>query len=165
MKKSNRINPWRLNLVVSYFDQYKVDHYRFDILQILKHLSSIYRLDYVISVELLFPSVTDLTEPYFHESTADLIYFRSNKNSVIGVKEFRKIIGDIFRTGAWSSYGGVDIFIQVYKALKQYPFPSNFYRPVEYPFIEFHQGSKITRYNFADEVIKVIEKEQDFQMN
>lgn len=165
MKKSNRINPWRLNLVVSYFDQYSADQYRFDIIQILKHLSSIYRLDYVISVVHPFPSVSDSTKPYSQESTADLVYFRSNKNSVIGIKDFRSVIGGIFRTGVWSSYGGVDIYTQIYKDLKQYPFPINFYRPVAYPFVEFHQGSQITQHIFADEVLKVIEKEQDFRMN
>jgi len=116
----------------------------------------------VISVDYPFPSVSDLTKLPFHKSTADLVYFRSNKNSVIRVKEFRSVIGSIFRIGVWPTFGEVDIFFQTYNVLPQYPFPNDLYRPLlEYPFVEFYRGSQITRYIYADEVMNVIEKEQD----
>ena len=165
MKKSNRIKHWRLNLLVTYFTQTSSNCYRFDILQLLKHLSSLYKLDYAISVDHQFSSDSDSSEQFTHKSITDLVYFRSNKNSLVDAKELRSIIGCMFHTKHSLFYGTVDIYTQLYKVLTQYPFPNEFYRPLDYPFVEFHRGSQITLYIFADEVMKVIEKEQDFHLN
>lgn len=165
MKKSNRVKHWRLNVLVTYFDQISADRYRFDILQLIKHLSSIYKLDYAINEDHQFSPESDSSEQLAHKSITDFVYFRSNKDSLVDAKELRSIIGCMFHTKNSLFLGTVDICTQLYKVLPQYPFPIEFYRPLDYPFVEFHQGSQIIRYIFADEVMKVIEKEQDLRLN
>ncbi len=160
MEKSKRIKLWRLNVVVLYYDQMSSNCYRFDILQLLKHLSSIYRLDYAISKSHNFPSVPDADK-----SIADLVYFRSNENTRVDAKELRSVIGCIFHRVPSQFNEGVEVFTQLYKFLPEYPFPNDFYRPLEYPYVEFHKGSKKTLYIYSDEVMKVIEEEQDYPLN
>ena len=165
MKKSNRIKRWRLNILVIYCDQMRANCYRFDILQVLKHLSSIYKLDYAISESHQFSSLPDSTEQSTDKSIADIVYFRSNENSRVDVKELRLVIGNMFRNVPSLFVEGVEICNQLYKVLPEYPFPKDFYRPLNYPYIEFHKGSQKTLYIYADEVMKVIEKEQDYPLN
>jgi len=165
MKKSNQIKKWRLNIFAIYFGDEMVNSYRFYILELLKNLASIYKLDYSISIDHKFPSVDNTLKDIDYKSTCDLIYIRSNEYSRIKRKEFRKAIDSVFCKVPSPFYGGVDIGTQLYKALKEYPFPKDFYRPLDYPWIERHEGSKKKLFVYADEVIKVIEREQDYLMN
>lgn len=165
MKKSNLIKRWRLNVLVNYYDPMSANCYRFDILQLLKHLSSIYRLDYAISESHQFPSLPNSPEQSADRSIADLVYFRSNENSRFDVKEFRSVIGSMFRRVPSQFVEGVEICTQLYKVLPEYPFPNDFYRPLDYPYVEFHKGSQKTLYIYVDEVMKVIEEEQNYPLN
>ncbi len=164
-KKSNRIKRWQLNVFVDYYRQENVNSYRFNILELLKHLASIYKLDYAISVDHPFPFDDNLSNQLVNKDIIDLIYFRSNKNTRIERKEFRKAIDSMFRKVPSIFYEGVDIGTQLYKVLKEFPFPTDFYRPLNYPWIEHHKDSQITLLIYADEVQKVIEEEQDYNLN
>lgn len=165
MKKSKSIKRWRLNVVVSYNEPQLVNNYRTDILNLLKHLASIYRLDYAISEEHPFPAFSDSYDHTEHKIIADLIYFRSNDNSRVDKKKLKHLIGYMFDAVPSLFFEGVDIFSQLYKALPEYPFPKDFYRPLIYPLVEYYKDSTKTLYIHAGEVMKVIEKEQDYPLN
>ena len=126
MKKSNRIKRWQLNVIVDYFEQTNANSYRFNILELLKHLASIYSLDYAISVEHQFSSSTDSTEQSDDKYIFDLVYLRSNENSRIERKELRATIDCMFRRVPSQFFEGVDVGTQLYKALKDFPFPTDF---------------------------------------
>ena len=165
MKKSNRIKRWQLNVFVDYYGQKTVTSYRFTILELLKHLASIYRLDYAISVDHQFSFGSDSSEQLDDKDIIDLIYFRSNEYTRIERKDFRETIDSTFRKVPSMFYEGVDVGTQLYKALKDFPFPNDFYRPLDYPWIEHHKDSQKKLLIYADEVLKVIEEEQDYSKN
>ena len=152
--------------MVTYYDgQLSANCYRPDILELLRHLASIYKLDYAISEAHQFSFESDLTGQDIDTSIVDLAYFRSNDYSRIDKKEFRSTIDCMFRKVPSPFFEGVDVCTQLYKALSEYPFPNQFYRPLNYPYVEFHEGDQKTLYIFADEVMKVIEKEQNYLLN
>jgi hypothetical protein len=165
MKKTNRIRHWRLNILVIYYGQLNANCYRVDILALLRHLASIYKLDYAISEAHQFPSESGLTGQDDDTSIVDLAYFRSNENSRVDKKEFRSVIDCMFGKVPSPFFEGVEICTQLYKALAEYPFPSDFFRPLRYPYVEIHKDSQKTLCIYADEVMKVIEDEQDFRLN
>lgn len=164
-KKSNRIKRWQLNMVVDYYGEETAKLYRFNILELLKHIAAIYRLDYAISVNHEFSGDNDSTEQSDDKFFGDLIYFRSNEYTRIERKDLRQTIDSMFCKVPSVFYEGVDVFTQLYKALKDFPFPANFYRPLNYPWIEHHKSSEKKLLIYADEVLKVIEDEQNFPMN
>ena len=165
MKKSNRVKRWRLNVLVIYYEPISANFYRFNIIQILKHLSSIYRLDYAISESHQFPLLSDSLEKSADKPIVDLVYFRSNENSRVDVKELRSLINSMFHRVPSQFVEGVEICTQLYKFLPEYPFPNDFFRPLEYPYIEFYNGSNKTVYICSNEVMKVIEEEQNYPLN
>ncbi len=157
-----RIKRWRLNILVIYYDQKRANNYRFNILQLLKNLSSIYRLDYAISEAHQFLNLNEQTND---DNIADLVYFRSNEYSRLEVKELRLVISNIFRRVPSPFEEGVEICTQLNKVLPAYPFPKDFYRPLVFPYIEYHKGSEKKLYIYANEVMNIIEEEQAFPLN
>ncbi|MCT4646860.1 MAG: hypothetical protein N4A74_17860 [Carboxylicivirga sp.] len=162
---ANKIKPWRLNVFVDYYDQQTANSYRFNTLELFKHLASIYKIDYSISIEHQFSIDNDSSEKTENKIICDLIYFRSNKYSRIERKDLRAAIDNMFKTVPSPFIEGVDIDTQLYKMLKKFPFPTDFYRPLNYPWIEHHSNSKKKLLIYHDEVMKVIENEQDFTQN
>ena len=165
MKQSNRMKNWQINILVDYYDLNKANSYRFNILELLKRLASIYRLDYSISVDHQFSCEFDSDEQFVGKDIVDLVYFRSNENSRIEKKDFRDTIDCIFRKVPSMFYEGVDVGAQLYKALKDYPFPADFYRPLNYPYIEHYEGSQKTTLIYLDAVEEALGEEQDFSLN
>jgi len=165
MKKQNRKKRWQLNVILEYYGQMNANSYRFNILELLKHLASIYRLDYAISVEHLFSTDIELSGQSDDKFIYDLIYFRSNENSRIEKKELRDAIDCLFRRVPSPFFEGVAVMTQRYKVLKEYPFPTDFYRPLNYPWIEHHSDSQKKLLINANEVMKVIEDEQKYPLN
>lgn len=155
-KKSKKI--WRINVFVIYYQEQCVQLYRFNILEVLKNLASIYRLDYAIDVNY-HPSTDD------SDSTDDLIYFRSNSSTRIEKKEFYSIINGMFKNVPSVFYEGVEVGTQLYKSLNDFPFPSEYYRPLNYPWVEYHQESQKKTMVSTDAVMKIIEEEQDSALN
>lgn len=165
MKKSNQTKRWQLNIVVDYYEPENSKLYRFNILELLKHLASIYKLDYAISVDHQFSNEENSSEQSDKKYIGDLIYFRSNEYTRIERKDLRETIDCMFRKVPSSFYEGVDVGTQLYKALKEFPFPTDFFRPLNYPWIEHHKDSKKKLLIYADEVLKVIEDEQNYPLN
>lgn len=165
MKKSAYVKPWRANVLVLYHDPTYAGAYRFHILQALTSIASIYKLDYAVEQERQFPSFGDSTTPLPDKNIADLVYFRSNQLSRIARKDFRRAIDGMFGTVPSLFVEGVEICTQLYKLLPRFPFPDEFYRPLNYPYVEFHKGGQTVLYIYSDRLLTEIEREQDFPLN
>jgi len=164
MRKSETKRKWRINLVVSYNNSKIAEINRNSVLEFLKNLSSIYKLDYAISENHQFKYDKEF-ENEFREMESDIFYFRSNANTKINAKELRTTINSLFPYSFEPYFDGVEFFTQLTKVLKQYPFPKEFYRPLKYPYVEFYDGSEMKLMIPYEKVMEVIEKEQDFTMN
>lgn len=134
MKKD--VKKFKLNVIVSYAKTVNVNNYRNPILTILKNFAWLYKLDYSIDVK---SEVFENIEAS-HYQNPDLIYFRSTDQTQIDLKKFQKIISDVFVYNPF--FEGVEVLYQLQKALKEYPFPKDFYRPLNYPYIEMYKGSQ-----------------------
>ncbi|MET2985177.1 hypothetical protein [Aureibaculum conchae] len=164
MKKTVTKRKWRINLVVSYQNQKIAEINRNSVSGFLKNLSSIYKLDYAISENHQFNYDKEF-EIEHSKTKCDIFYFRSNKNTRINVKELRTTINSLFPYTYGAYYDRVEFFTQMTKALKKFPFPKDYYRPLKYPYVEFYNGSEMKLMVPHEEMMKVIEKEQDFTMN
>jgi len=164
MRKSETKRKWRVNLVVSYNDSKIAEINRNSVLEFLKNLSSIYKLDFAISENHQFKYDKEF-ENEFREMESDIFYFRSNKNSRINSKELRTTINSLFPYSFAPYYDRVEIFTQLTKVLKEYPFPKEFYRPLKYPYVEFYNGSEMKLMVTYEKVMEMIEKEQNCTMN
>lgn len=164
MKKTVTKRKWRINLIVSYYNQKIAEINRNSVLEFLKNLSLIYNIDYAISKNHQFKYDKEF-ENEFREMESDIFYFRSNANTRINTKELRTTINSLFPYSLAPYYDGVEFFTQLTKVLKEYPFPKEFYRPLKYPYVEFQNGSKIELMVPYEKVMEVIEKKQDFTKN
>ena len=131
------VKKFRLNVVVSYHKSVNVNNYRNPIHSIIKNFAWLYRLDYKIDVD---SQVFGDIESDFH-LTVDLIYLRSSSETPIEAKAFRKLILDVF-SHLNPFLGGVEVFYQLQKHLKEYPFPKNYIRPLNYPYLEIHKDGQ-----------------------
>ena len=165
MKESKRKKNWQINVVIDYYDLEKANSYRFNILELLKQLASVYRLDYAISIDYQFSVDADLAEQFSGKDIVDIVYFRSNENSRIEKKDFRTTIDCIFRKVPSIFHEGVDVWTQQYKALKNFPFPTDYYRPLNYPWVEHYEDSQKTILVYSDALMERIEDEQNFSLN
>ncbi len=126
---------FRINVLVSYFGGVNINQYRQPILCILTNLAWLYRLEYAISTSHNFG---------LDDGDADLIYFRSTKETRISKKELDEVISNVFRNGLSFLYEGVEVGRQLYKVLPQYPFPDEYCKPLNYPYTEVHNGKEVT---------------------
>ncbi len=163
-KSSKRKTLWRINVVVSYFDVSCVKPYRGILIKLLKDLASIYKLDYSVADDYQ-DLVSEEEESSEEKFIYDIIYFRSNKYTRIEKKEFQSVINCMFKSVPSVFFEGVEIDTQLYKFLKFYPFPTNFYRPLNYPWIEYYDGEQTKLLIHADEVLKIMEEEQHYPLN
>ncbi|MFA5296655.1 MAG: hypothetical protein WC389_00425 [Lutibacter sp.] len=164
MKNIKQKKQWRINLIISYCGENSAEINRSNIIEFLNNLSSIYKLDYTISINHPFKYDKESFNQ-LREIESDIYYFRSNKNSLIDPKELRMTINSLFSYKTYSYYEGVEFYTQLYRVLREYPFPKEFCRPLKYPFFEYHFDSKKEILIYSNEVMKVIEKQQDFPLN
>lgn len=160
-KESLPFKNWKLNVIISYDGQKTANSYRHDIIEIFKHFASIYQLDYAISIEHPFFSEDYSNDINTENFKADLLYFRSNTNSRIDRKKLNSVIDSIFSSKSSPLILGVEVFRQLYKKLPEYPFPNDFYRPLNYPYVEFHQGLEKKLCIHANEAMKIIGSDQN----
>ena len=144
---------FRINVLVSYTEHVNINQYRQPILNILTNLAWLYRLEYAISTSQNFG---------LYKVDADLIYFRSTKETKISKKELDTLIYDVFRNGLSFFYEGVEVGRQLYKLLPQYPFPDEYCKPLNYPYTEVHNGKKVTLC-VAVEALQNLLNEEDLQ--
>lgn len=141
MKKAKK--KFRLNIVIAYYGGANLNNYRPPLIEMIKHLAWLYELEYAISIEHLFPFEADSSELLQSNNIADLIYLRSTEKSQIEAKDLRKIIGDTFGKSSLFHYG-IEVCCQLYKALPEYPFPKEYIRPLNFPYVEYHNEEKVS---------------------
>jgi hypothetical protein len=71
----------------------------------------------------------------------------------------------MFETTPSIFFEGVEVFPQLYKALTEYPFPSDFYRPSRYPYIEYYTGNQRILYMHANDAFTISDTEQKYPLN
>jgi len=135
------------------------------ILNILRNFAILYRLDYATSVEHSFYNPDSSNDLQKNQNPTDIIYFRSNSDTRISKKDFRKVIGLTFDKTQNTQFGLIDLGFQMVSALKEYPFPSEFYRPLNYPHIEHHIDGKSTHKVFPEALNVILENQQDETLN
>lgn len=131
-----------------------VNNFQVPVQNIIAQLAWLYRLDYsIVDGDEVFPLVG---EP------CDMIYFRSTEYTSITPKQFRQLVGDMF---SQASLGGwVDVSFQLQKALKDYPFPADFIRPLNYPYPEIHQDGTAVLY-IDPKALKNLKTSPDLTVN
>jgi hypothetical protein len=135
MKKSTR-KEFVLNVIVAYYEPTNPNNYREPIHNIFKFLAWLHALDYSID---LSTQIFDKAQPTTNGIT-DIVYLRSGKNTLLSLREFQKVLDSVFSKSIATFFYGVDVFYQNQAATKLYPFPSEFYRPLNYPYVEIHKG-------------------------
>lgn len=124
---------FRINVVASYSGNVNINNYRRPILDILMSFAWLYNLEYATSINHNFGQ---------DEYTHDLIYFRSTAETSITKKNLSNIISTVFASWLSRFEFDVDVARQIYKVMPQYPFPSVYFRPLSYPYMECHNGKK-----------------------
>ncbi|WP_443936838.1 hypothetical protein [Pedobacter sp. MW01-1-1] len=101
---------------------------------IITKLAWLYRLDYSIS------DGREIFSDLPNDNPCDLIYLKATRHTSISAKDFQQLVNQMFSQAAL--FGCVDIFFQLQKSLKDYPFPSDFVRPLNYPYLEIYENSQ-----------------------
>ena len=91
------------------------------------------------------------------------MYLRSTDKIEISKKELDKVIHDVFRHRPSFLWEGVDVGRQLYKALPEFPFPDEFFRPLHYPYMEFHNGNKAILFVHEESLSEVLNESEDEQ--
>lgn len=129
--KSER-KPFKNNLVVIYHGN--VENFRIPVRELIGHLAWLHGIDYWIEdAKTIFGELNE---------DGDLFYFRSGENTRISSKEFRELTLKMFNQSVFGL--ALDVMFQLQSALKQYPFPHEFYRPLNWPYLEIHNRGKST---------------------
>ena len=135
---------YRLNIVITYPKNFNSLNFRTPLTTLLTHIAWLYRLDY--SVDHNTDLFNDVESDFYGET--DIVYFRSTSYTTIKSKELRNVLNILFNN--FNTLGGVEVFYQLQKVLPKYPFPSTFYRPLNYPYIEHHKGHQTSLLVYAD---------------
>lgn len=132
------MGKFRLNVFVSYHKSINSKMSGHLIHSIFTNLACLYKLDFYIEVNT--PVFDDDSSDLY--ATTDLIYFRSGQSTPIDRKTFQKLIDQVF---AYNNIliDGIEVYYQYQKYLREFPFPKDFYRPLNYPYIEEHKDSQV----------------------
>ena len=142
-KKTSR--KWRLNYVIVYSDAQKADIFRNFVHNATITAATLRKIDYAIEADTRrFDKTPFDADSLYRDSVTDLVYFRSSSDSLSSVKEFRVIVDSLFRNYYISYNIHFEVFAQISKALKEFPFPKEFWRPLTFPYMEYHSGKKST---------------------
>lgn len=111
------------------------NNFQIPIQNLVSQMAWLYRFDYaVVNGHQIFNEAPN--------EACDLIYFRSTELTRISSKKFQQLVTEMFVEA--SLYGCIDVFFQFQKNLKQYPFPSDYIRPLNYPYSDVYKnGNKI----------------------
>ena len=124
----------------------KANAFRHFVHDVLISAAILRRIDYMIEVDTsIMDEVRDKLGEPLRNIVSDIVYFRSSSRSLCSVKEFRLIIDNLFYGYDLVWYGdyfAVNSMMQ--KFLREYPFPKEFYRPLSYPYVEYHNGKEKT---------------------
>ena len=138
---------YRLNVTICYSEDTNINQYRKPVLDIFKSFAWLYQLDYAISVNHDFG---------LENGAADLVYLRSTSRTEISKKELYNVICEVFHHRSSFLWRGVYVDRQMYKVLSDFPFPDEFYRPLQYPYVEFHRGNKAALFVSEESLSEVL---------
>lgn len=129
------IKKFRLNVVISYRTDVNLNNFRPPIQSLIKHLAWLYRLEYSIQDDYKGFDVSDLE---FCQTT-DMIFLRSTEHTETPARYLRKLLLDIFYPYRNWLLSPVEVFYQTQVGMKGHPFPSEYIRPINYPYLEVHK--------------------------
>jgi len=147
MKKLKKKKVFRVNVVIHYWLEVDPYSYRAPLQELIRHLAWLYELEYAISENNPFEPVPNSSE-HGHEKeplVADLVYLRSTKGTHIELKDLKRLIVDLAKK-SFLPIAGVNMSYQLQKALSEFPFPKDYYRPLNYPYIEGHHNGEVKVY-------------------
>ncbi len=133
-------------MVAVYEPTLKPEKYRLLIVATLTNLACLYRLDYHFEIDK--KNWKDGPDNW----TSDLFYFRATEQTEIDGKAFRKLVGDIFSKATSFDFLNAEVFFQLQKELKHYPFPNEYVRPLNYPFAEHYKDGQKQLTVYADAI-------------
>lgn len=163
MERNSKKKIWRVNIVADYQGEKTHVSYRNTIVSIVYNIARLHKLDIAITYGHPISDETGSDTPQNPEqSVSDLFYLRSTSQSYVQRKTFQKMIEDIFRGNEF--YYPVFVFCMYQKNNKKYPFPSDFERPLEYPFVELHSGSQTSLYIESEFLQEALQMERDEAM-
>jgi len=136
-KKRKSPQKFRLNITIVYYSNDAIQSFRKLLFDYFGNTSSILKLDFATS-----ENIQVICEPdsnFVHNRyVIDMIYLRSSNQSWICRKELCEIVSTLHNQSKLYLQG-VDICYQLQKMHKLYPFPSDFVRHLNYPYLEIHK--------------------------
>jgi len=159
------LRRWRLNYVITYINSDCANRYRPLILNTLANIAIIHRIDYAIEHEYpIYDEIRNELSKPLQGILADVIYFRASRNSLSSITDFRRLVDLIFQdydiTWRGTPY---EVKCQIQKFLPQYPFPEEFCRPKDYPYLEYHKDGQariVVPASTVEQVVDEMEKEK-----
>jgi hypothetical protein len=133
----NKKKIFRVNVIIYYYHKNIIDRYRKPIQEMLRNLAWLHQLDYASMDDTLRDDDNIPRSETSVECTIDLFYFRSSPETQIEAKDFRRLIDDIFHKSRLR-FLVVEVGYQMSKALPKFPFPKEYFHPLEYPLVEKH---------------------------
>ena len=136
---------WRLNYTVMYMNSKEAIAKREFVHNILISAATLRKIDYAIDVDTPTPDeLRNSPSKPLRELVVDRVYFRSSPKSLSSIGEFRSLIDGLFRGfGILLCGDSFEVFSQPQRVLSSYPFPKEFCRPLEYPYVEYHNGTEV----------------------
>ena len=122
------MKKFRINVGIIYFYQENIKSFRPLIGAVFYNLAWLYQIDFSIVEDYKIEGASD-----GHET--DMIFLRSNEGTLIDRKELRDLIGQIFQKSHLFRCG-VDGFWQPQSVYKKFPFPSEYFHPLSYPYMQ-----------------------------
>lgn len=111
------------------------ENYQIPLQNIVTRLAWLYRFDYaIVDGHDVFTGVS--------HDPCDLIYLCSTERTSITSKAFQRLVTEMFAQAAL--YGCIDVFFQPQKRLKEYSFPADYVRPLNYPYSEVYKSGNKT---------------------
>ena len=156
---------WRINYVVTYLDSDKANACRPFVTDVLTATAILRKIDYAIQAEApLFDDIRSNLGTQLKGIVADIFYFRSSRDSLSSVTDFRKTIGSLFQGYNVPFYGDFfDVHSMKLKYMKDYPFPKEFFRPKSYPYMEHHQKDGKAVLCIPESVVRLLSDEDNTQ--
>ena len=151
--------------MVTYLDADKANLCRPFVTDVLTSTAVLRKIDYAIQAEApLFDGIRSNLGTQLKGIVADLFYFRSSRDSLSSVTEFRKTIASLFQGYDVPLYGDLfDVHSMKLKHMKEYPFPKEFFRPKSYPYTEHHQEDGKAVLCIPETVVRLLSDEGNTQ--
>lgn len=156
---------WRINYCITYPTQTLASRYREIVLDTIYNVSSLVKIDLAIKRGHVFDyGNTDISGTSLRESVSDIVYFRSSPQTKVSIKDFRVMMRCIFHDYELIP-DPFELFPMLQKSLPEFPFPGDFLRFLEYPYVEAHKGGHKSLTLLARSVLPILEEEQDASLN